>query len=255
MGFANLELRREGDVVRLDLARPPLNVLDIATLQEMQAALDEVAADPEVKLLVLGARGKTFCAGVDVADHTDERVDEMIHGFHGVIRSLLDLTCPVLGAVRGAALGGGCELLMTCDVILAGADLRMGVPEIKVGVFPPVAAVLLPRLVGRQRALDLILTGRTIGAAEAREIGLISCVEPLDRFQEKVEDYVKRLQALSRPVLRLTKRTVMEGLDRPFDEAFRRAEERYLNELMSMEDPHEGLAAFMEKREPVWRDA
>lgn len=255
MKFENVVFARVGGVAHLRLARPPLNVLDVEMLREIRTALDEVAAAPEVKVLVLTTQEKSFCAGVDVADHTEERVDEMIQVFHGVIRALLGLACPVVGGVKGAALGGGAELLLACDVVLAAADLRLGYPEIKLAVFPPVAAALLPRLVGRQHALDLILTGRTIGAAEAREIGLVCCVSPLDEFDGKVSEYVARLERLSRPVLHLTKRTVVEGMCLPFEEAFDQAEARYLDELMRLEDPHEGLAAFMEKREPVWREA
>lgn len=253
--FQHVGFRREDGVARLELARPPLNVLNIEMLREMRIALQRTAGDPDVKLLVLQARGTAFCAGVDVADHTDERVDEMIPLFHGVVHQLLGLECPVIGAVKGTALGGGCELLMACDVVLAAADVRLGVPEIKLAVFPPVAAALLPRLVGRQHALDLILSGRIVGAAEARELGLVCSVTPLDEFERHVEAYVSRLGALSRPVLRLTKRTVMEGLDLPLEDAFDRAEQQYLDELMRLKDPHEGLAAFMEKRQPVWRNA
>lgn len=242
-------------VARVTLDRPPLNVLNTEMLREMEGVLERVADDPEVKLLVLGSRGPGFCAGVDVADHTEDRLDEMMDAFHGVIRRLMAAPYPVVAAVRGAALGGGCELALACDVVLAGADLKLGVPEIQLAVFPPVAAALLPRLVGRQHALDLILTGRTIDADEARALGLVCAVAPADELDARVEEYVERLAGLSRPVLHLTKRTVVEGLELPMMEAFQRAEDRYLDELMALRDPHEGLAAFLEKRSPVWSDA
>ncbi len=247
--------RGEDGVARLTLDRPPLNVLHIPMLRELDAALGEIAEDREAKLLLITGEGKAFCAGVDVADHTAERVEFMLETFHGALRRLLGLELPVVAAVNGAALGGGCELVLACDLVIASASAKLGQPEIRLGVFPPVAAALLPRLIGRQRALDLILTGRVIGAEEARDIGLVGRVAPADGFAEAVEEYVGGLAALSRPVLRLTKRVTLEGMELPAAQALERAEAAYLNELMRLEDPHEGLAAFMEKREPVWKDA
>ncbi len=247
--------RGEDGVARLTLDRPPLNVLHIPMLRELDAALGEIAEDREAKLLLITGEGKAFCAGVDVADHTAERVEFMLETFHGALRRLLGLELPVVAAVNGAALGGGCELVLACDLVIASASAKLGQPEIQLGVFPPVAAALLPRLIGRQRALDLILTGRVIGAEEARDIGLVSRVAPADGFANAVEEYVGDLAALSRPVLRLTKSVTLEGMELPAAQALERAEAAYLNELMRLEDPHEGLAAFMEKREPVWKDA
>jgi len=251
-----LRLERPGDgVARLVLNRPPLNVLHIPMLQELDEVLTDLAADPELKLLVMTGEGKAFCVGVDVADHTADRVELMIEAFHGVIRKLLLLEVPVVAAVNGAALGGGCELLLACDLVIASEKAKLGQPEIRLGVFPPVAAALMPRLIGRQRALDLVLTGRVIGAAEAREMGLVGRVVPVEGFDEAIAEYVGSLSSLSRPVLRLTKRTVVEGMAESLWDAFDRAENRYLHELMELDDAHEGLAAFLEKREPVWRDA
>jgi cyclohexa-1,5-dienecarbonyl-CoA hydratase len=251
-----LRLERPGDgVARLVLDRTPLNVLHIPMLKELDQALTDLSAEAELKLLVLTGEGKAFCAGVDVADHTAERVEFMIQAFHGVIRKLLLLEVPVVAAVNGAALGGGCELLLACDLAIASEKAKIGQPEIRLGVFPPVAAALLPRLIGRQRALDLVLTGRVIGPAEAREMGLVGRVVPVEGFDEAVDEYVGSLSSLSRPVLRLTKSVTLEGMELPAAQALERAEAAYLNELMRLEDPHEGLAAFMEKREPVWKDA
>jgi len=251
-----LRLERPGDgVARLVLNRPPLNVLHIPMLRELDEVLTDLAADPELKLLVMTGEGKAFCVGVDVADHTADRVELMIEAFHGVIRKLLLLEVPVVAAVNGAALGGGCELLLACDLVIASEKAKLGQPEIRLGVFPPVAAALMPRLIGRQRALDLVLTGRVIGAAEAREMGLVGRVVPVEGFDEAIAEYVGSLSSLSRPVLRLTKRTVVEGMAESLWDAFDRAEKRYLHELMELDDAHEGLAAFLEKREPVWRDA
>lgn len=250
-----LSIERSNGTWRVVLDHPPLNILDLEGLAELSAALAEAAGDPEARLLLLSGRGKAFCAGVDVADHTEERSDEMLCAFHDVVERLLALEMPVVAAVNGPALGGGCELVLAADVVLGKAGATLGQPEIRLALFPPAAVVLLPRLVGRQAALDLLLSGRTVGMGEARELGLVSRVFPEDGFEEGVEEYVERLASLSRPVLRLTKRAVRATSDLSPAEGLRTAESIYRDELMALHDPHEGLAAFMEKRTPVWRDA
>lgn len=251
----HLRLEREGCVARLVLARPPLNVLNLSMMAEMDEALRTVECDPTVSVLVLTGEGKAFCAGVDVADHTADRVGEMIRLFHGVLLRMMAMECPVVAAVNGAALGGGCELVMATDIVLARAGAKLAQPEIRLGVFPPIAAALLPRLIGRQGAMDLILSGRTILAEEAQRVGLVNLVIPPDDFAGGVAAYVDGLAALSRPVLRLTKAAILQGLGVPLRSAVEGAEKLYLDDLMALDDPHEGLAAFMEKRAPAWKGA
>lgn len=244
-----------GAVTRITLDRPPLNVLDSAMLRALARALREAGDDPATRVVVLAGEGKTFCAGVDVADHTVERVRPMIAAFGEAIGAVRSVPVPVLCAVHGGALGGGCELALASDVVLAREDAQFAQPEIRLGVFAPAAAALLPRLLGRQRALDLLLTGRKVGAEEARELGLAARVFPAPSFDAGVADYARALARLSRPVLVLCKRAVLENLERPLTEALAAADRLYLEELMALRDAHEGLAAFMEKREPVWSDA
>jgi cyclohexa-1,5-dienecarbonyl-CoA hydratase len=241
-----------GAVARVTLDRPPLNILDIEMLRGVAAGVTSLASDPRTRIILLSGAGKAFCAGVDVRDHTVDRVESMIDAFAAAIRALEESPVPVLAAVHGPVLGGGCELALACDLVLARDDVRLGQPEIRLGVFPPAAAVLLPRIIGRQRALDLLLTGRPVHAEEALRIGLVARVLPHDGFDEAVAAMADQLAAGSRPVLALTKRAVRESLGRPLDEALNAADRLYLDDLMSLHDPHEGLAAFMEKRDPVW---
>jgi cyclohexa-1,5-dienecarbonyl-CoA hydratase len=244
-----------GRVARVTLDRPPLNILDIGMLEELTDAVSTAGSAPGTRVVVLAGAGKAFCAGVDVKDHTADRVEAMIHAFAAAIRALRAVPVPVVAAVHGSALGGGCELALASDLVLAREDARLGQPEIRLGVFPPAAAALLPRLIGRQRALDLLLTGRSVAADEALRIGLVARVLPQDGFDHEVSDFVARLAAHSRPVLAMTKRAAIESLDRPVDDALGAADHLYLSDLMALRDAHEGLAAFMEKREPVWSDA
>jgi cyclohexa-1,5-dienecarbonyl-CoA hydratase len=205
-------------------------------------------------VLVIDHRGKAFSAGVSIQDHTPEKVGEMITKFHGMFRLLNSLAVPSLALVDGMALGGGCELAVFCDMVIASDRATFGQPEIKVGVFPPVAAVLFPHLIGRNRALELLLTGEVIEATEARAIGLINKVIPAKSFREKTDEFVSKLTTLSVPVWRLTKRSVDRGLYMSVNEGITAVEQLYLGELMKTEDAREGLNAFLEKRRPIWKN-
>lgn len=244
----------QGDVVRISLARPPLNILTMGMLEDLTAALEQAARRPALKALLLAAEGKAFSAGVAVEDHLGERARPMLDAFHRVFRLLWELDCPTVAAVQGAALGGGAELATFCDVVVASETAAFGQPEIKVGVFPPIAVLHYPTRIGLSRTLRLLLSGEVIGAAEAERIGLVDRVVPADRLGEAVEAELDRFRALSAVVLRLTKRAVREAAGRPFDRGLTQLEELYHDELMATADAEEGLRAFMEKRKPVWRD-
>ncbi len=244
---------RDG-VARITLNRPPLNILNIAMMEELNSALEGLLSNDEVKLLVIDHEGKAFSAGVDIKDHTPDKVGTMIEVFHRIFRLLNSLKLPTLAAVDGTALGGGCELATFCDVVVASERATFGQPEIKVGVFPPIAAVVLPHLVGRNRALELLLTGDVIGAEEAARIGLINRVFPTEDFRDKRDELIAKLTSLSPLVLRLTKQSVDDGLSLSVDETISKVEDLYLGELMRTEDANEGLNAFMEKRKPQWKN-
>jgi cyclohexa-1,5-dienecarbonyl-CoA hydratase len=156
--------------------------------------------------------------------------------------------------VDGAALGGGCELVAACDIVVASERARFGQPEIKLGVFPPVAAILLPRVIGEKRARELILTGELIDAPEALRLGLVNYGVNSAQLEQKLQEILNRLRELSAPALEATRRALDAGRGQSFDETLRRVENLYLNELMKTEDAREGVRAFMEKRKPSWRN-
>jgi len=242
------------EVVKITLTQPPLNILDLRMLAELQSALRSAGSDPVAKVLVMGHQGKAFSAGVSIQDHTPDKVSEMIEKFHGVFRLLNSLALPTLALVDGMALGGGCELATFCDMVIASDRATFGQPEIKVGVFPPVAAVIFPHLIGRNRSLELLLTGDIIEAAEAKALGLINKVFPAQDFHEKSAEFIGKLTAGSGPVLKLTKRAVDRALYQGVGDGLASAEELYLGELMQIEDSHEGLNAYLEKRKPIWKN-
>jgi cyclohexa-1,5-dienecarbonyl-CoA hydratase len=256
MSFQHIIFEKQDGVARLTLNRPPLNVLDIAMMREISTALDGLDDDRSVKVLVLEAveGSKAFSAGVDVSEHTADMVEKMIEVFHRIFRLLDGLEVPTIAVAGGAALGGGCELALFCDMVIASEKASFGQPEIQVGVFPPVAAAALPDIIGPKKAMEMVLIGDRIPAAEAERLGLVNKVVPPEELKAAADELVGRLAKLSGAVLRLTKRAVRLGSAGGFAEGLAAVEEVYLGPLMSTEDAHEGLAAFMEKRSPVWKD-
>ena len=255
MSGRGVRFERDGALGRLVLDRPPVNVLDITALEELVALCEAIARDDSVAVLTLEGEGKAFCAGLDVADHQGERVERMLQVFHAATRRLRAMPMPVIAVLHGATLGGGLELALACDIILARSDARLGQPEVKLGAFPPVAAALMPRVLGRQRTLDLILTGRAITGDEALAMGLVSHAWPADDFTPRVREYLDSLLALSAPVLKIAKHATVAWLDVPFVAALENAERLYLDELLRLGDAHEGISAFLAKRPPVWSHA
>jgi len=248
-----IQVERTGAVARVTLNRPPVNVLDIAALQELNAALDSLPAPPEVRFVVFaGAGEKAFSAGVEVGDHTPDRVAGMLGTFHRVFRTLWASDWITVAAVHGHCLGGGMELATACDFVLAARSARFGQPEIKLACFPPVAAVLLPALVGTRRALELILTGRTLTAEQAHALGLVTEVVEDSELETATETLLKTLSELSPAALPLARRAVLRAAGLDFERALEEAEKFYLDVLMKTHDAAEGIQAFLEKRRPVW---
>jgi cyclohexa-1,5-dienecarbonyl-CoA hydratase len=241
-------------VARLTLNRPPANVLSVDLMGEIVGHLDALEYRREVKLVVLAATGKYFSAGFELSDHIGDRGYLMLEGFRSVFERLHKIEQPTLSVVAGPALGAGCILAAACDMVLAGASAKLGHPEIKGGVFNTVAMVLLPRLVGRKRAAEMIFGGASLSAVEAERIGLISRAVPDDKLEAEAAALVQRFQEGSAPVLQAARRAFVGSFDLPFPDALRHSEDVYLNQLMATEDADEGLKAIMARRKPVWKD-
>ncbi|MEW6187659.1 MAG: enoyl-CoA hydratase/isomerase family protein [Thermodesulfobacteriota bacterium] len=253
MNFQFIENEVKDGVAVITLNREPLNVLNIAMMKEINRALDTLKAE-KVKLLVFKARGKAFSAGVDVGEHLGDRVEEMIEVFHGIFRRMEALPALSIASVQGAALGGGCELALYCDLVLASEKARFGQPEIQVGVFPPIAALIFPRIMDRKKALELILSGETIQAQEAWSLGLVNRVVAPENLEEELEKFLGKFLPLSGLVLALTKKAFKTGLMDSQDQGLKAIEKIYLQELMKTRDAEEGLKAFLEKRKPIWKE-
>ena len=236
----------------LTLDRPPLNVMDIPMLEQLESSLEAAAKDEAVRVLVLEAQGKVFSAGVDVADHTPDKVDRMIPLVDGVCRALADFPVPTIAVVHGHALGGGCELVLCCDLAVMAESATIGQPEIQLAMVAPVAALRLPYLVGYRVAAELMLSGRRLAAGEALQAGLVNAVVPQEQVSKWALEQAKWIAGLSQVATRLVKQALRMGFGR-WAEAMPEMERLYLEDLMNSQDAQEGLAAFMEKRRPVWK--
>jgi len=251
LSYEFVKVKNEGGVVNITLDKAPLNVLNIAMMEELILAF-KWAQQEEGKLILLDAAGKAFSAGVDVGDHTPDKVDAMIDVFDRLLLTMFETEKPIVCAVNGAALGGGCELVIFSDVVIASEKAKLGQPEIAVGVFPPIACYVMPHILSWPRALELLLSGEVIGAARAEHIGLVNAVLPAENFAEGVQEYIKKFLANSGFVLAKTKKAARAGLNKGFAEGLKEIDRIYLKELMPSCDAKEGLTAFMEKRKPVW---
>jgi cyclohexa-1,5-dienecarbonyl-CoA hydratase len=223
-------------------------------MDELNHAWDEIEAVGSHVVVISGAGDSAFSAGVDVADHVPERVPAMLSKFHRLIRRIFESDRITVAAIHGHTLGGGAELAMVCDFVIASDDAQIGLPEISLACYPPVAAAYLPRAIGFHRASQLVLLGEPISAGDAERIGLISKVVLRSELNSRVDEYVDRLLNKSAAAIALTKKALREGLDHRFERALDLTERIYLDELMRTEDMAEGIRAFLEKRPPNWNN-
>jgi cyclohexa-1,5-dienecarbonyl-CoA hydratase len=242
----------DGPVMRITLRNPPLNVIDVAMMEELSRSLAQIEARTDASVIVLSGEGKAFSAGVDAAAHAPDRVEEMLAKFHAVIRALVATSKVTLAAVLGHCLGGGAELAMVCDLVYTAESARWGFPEIKLGCYPPVACTALAALVGQKRAAELILTGRTISGKQAAEFGLANRAVPECELAAVVDESVCHLRKLSPAALAAAKKASYAWDSMHFEKGLARAERIYFEDLMKTQDAHEGILAFMQKRDPKW---
>jgi cyclohexa-1,5-dienecarbonyl-CoA hydratase len=254
MDYKTIIVKEKDMIGEITLNRPPVNVLNIEMMKEINNAL-KYFQNKNLKVLIINAHGKAFSAGVDVSDHTKEKVSEMIQVFHDIFNNLSKINTLTVALVNGAALGGGCEIVIFCDIVIASEQSKFGQPEIKVGVLPPVAAAIFPKLIWNKKALELIVTGDIISAKEAENLGLINHVLSVENFELEAKKFInEKLATNSAVVLQLTKKAFIEGTKFNYAESIKKIEDIYLKELMKTKDATEGLAAFLAKRKPVWKN-
>ena len=244
----------EGGLGKITLNRPPVNILNIEMMNEINETLAGWIENRDLKVVLFNTEGKCFSAGVDVGEHMGDLAPKMIEIFHGMFRLMDQLGAVTVASVYGSCLGGGCELAVFCDLVIADATAKFGQPEIQVGVLPPIAAQIMPRIIGRKAAMDLILSGRIVSAQESMGMGLINKIVAKGDLSQGTDEFIKPYLSLSAEVIRITKKTIKAGLRDDFEPSLKIIEEIYLNELMRTTDAREGLKAFLEKRTPEWKN-
>jgi cyclohexa-1,5-dienecarbonyl-CoA hydratase len=254
MGFTVIQFHPGPRVASIVLDRPPLNIINLEMLDELNAAWSEVEDLKAQIAIVSGAGERAFSAGVDVADHAPGKIEEMLEKFHRTILRIRRSDCVSIAAIHGHTLGGGAELAMMCDLIVAADNTQIGQPEISLGCYPPVAVAYLPGAIGFHKASEMVLVGEPMSAAEAERLGIVNRVVPHAGLTAAVDGYVEKLLAKSSAVLALTKRARREGAGRHYEQALDGSQELYLRDLTGTEDMVEGMNAFLEKRAPAWKN-
>lgn len=247
-------LEKEGRLLHLTLARPKANIVDFAMLAALKEAMDEHKTSNQLMAVLIDAEGPNFSYGASVEDHLPDQCADMLKSINGLILEMIDFPLPVIAAVRGYCLGGGMEITSACSNIFAAPDAIFGQPEIQLAVFAPVASCLLPELIGRAAAEDLLFSGRNIDVNEALRIGLINSIHD-DPVKAAIDYFEKHLLPHSTFTMRhAVWAAKVDYVDRIRDK-LARVEKRYMDDLMSGEDPKEGLHAFIEKRQPLWKNS
>jgi len=252
--FQFVKVRVEGEVARITLDRPDHNLLNERMLAEVAAGINTLGERNEIKLMILDSAGKTFCGGIEIGEYTQRRVFQLLDAFHGAFAAMLDTSKPLLVVVNGPAFGGGAELAALGDLVIATPKAQFAQPEIKLGVFPPLAAAVLPYILGPKQALELVLTGEAMSADRAHDLGLVNWLVSEAELPKKVNEVVARVTAQSGPVLTMAKKAILGSLGLPLRDGVRNSMKVFLNELAELEDSQEGLRALVEKRAPKWKN-
>ncbi len=255
MTYETITVEHDGAVALVRLNRPQaLNALNVRLKQELTGALVELDADDGVGAIVIAGGEKAFAAGADIKEMQDKGyMDAYLGGHFDGWDRVSECRTPVIAAVSGYALGGGCELAMMCDFIIAADSARFGQPEIKIGTLPGLGGTQrLARFVGKSKAMDMCLTGRMMDAQEAERSGLVSRVVPAAKLIEEAMAAARTIAGFSRPAVRMAKECVNRAFESTLSEGVR-FERRVFFSTFALEDQKEGMRAFVEKREPVWR--
>src|ERR1700676_4738306 len=247
-----LNVEISAPVARVILNNPPLNIIDLPMARELQQALSEIESRSDISTIIFQGDSRVFAAGVDVKAHLPDQIHEMLTSFHAVVRAIVASRKVTIAAVSGACLGGGAELAAVCDMVYSARDASWGFPEIKLGCYPPVAAVVLATLIGQKRAAKLILTGRRFSGDEAAATGLATRSVAAEEVESVVERTLAELRQLSPVALAHAKKATYAWDAIHFDKGLARAEKIYLEELISTADAREGIIAFLDKRPPKW---
>ncbi len=248
----SIQLNKISEFAKITLSKPPLNILDVEDLEKFSKILDEIKKETAIKAIIIESDQKIFSAGIDVRDHSKENVSRMLNSFHKIFFKMFELEIPTISLVKSGCIGGGCELALFCDFVLASEEAYFSQPEIKLGCYPPVSLVYFPYITGNKRSLEMILTGNKVFAQEALKYGLVNQIFPGNEFDLKTKEFLKSLVSNSPSVIKTTIKAYKKLHYSELIEKIKFSEKIYLEELMQLEDAQEGIKSFLEKRQPVW---
>jgi cyclohexa-1,5-dienecarbonyl-CoA hydratase len=252
--FKYIEFDTTSFVARITLKHPPYNVLSVPLMHEMASAIEGLNGRGETKVIVLDSALKTFSAGIGIEDSKADRVFQTLEAFNRVFDAIREISKPLIVVVNGPAIGAGSELVAFGDMVIATPKAKFAQPEVKLGVFPPFASVMLPQLIGPKKTYEMILTGEAMTADEALALGFVNRLVPEAELAATVERILSKVGEFSAPVLEMTKKVIGGCIGLPLKQAMKTSQSLYLNELMDLEDVQEGLRAVLERRKPVWRN-
>lgn len=256
MAYEFIILEKKDGVAKIIINRPKqYNMMSIATLAEMNSALEELEKDQDIKVITItGAGEKAFAAGVEVADHLGDKLYKMLEEFDRLFKLLRGSSKVTIAVVNGVALGGGCEVVAGCDVAIASDKATLGQPEIQLGTYPGIAGVLFHRIMGNKKAFELIMSGESISAKEAEQIGLVNKVVPAEELEKAADEFAGRFLGQSGLILAMAKDIFYQSADIPDYEPCMKKTMELCTKLMETEDAKEGLNSFLERRKPVWQN-
>jgi cyclohexa-1,5-dienecarbonyl-CoA hydratase len=252
--FKFIQFDTSASIARLVLNHPQFNVLTVPMMNEIATAIEGLSSRNDIKAIVLTSSQKMFSAGISLEDSKSDRVFQTLDAFNRVFSAIREISKPLLVVVNGPAVGAGSELVAFGDMVIATPNAKFAQPEVKLGVFPPFAAVMLPQLIGPKKTYELILTGEALSAEEAQHLGFVNRVVPEKDLQAYVDSICAKIAEFSGPVLEVTKKVISSSQGLPLREAMKKSQDVYLNELHSLEDVQEGIRAVLEKRKPVWKN-
>jgi cyclohexa-1,5-dienecarbonyl-CoA hydratase len=249
-----IRFEAKASIAHITLNFPPYNLLTVPLMNELAEAIESLDGRNDIKCILLDSSQRMFSAGISLEDSKPARIFQTLDAFTRVFQASSELAKPLVVVVNGPAVGAGSELVAFGDMVIATPNARFAQPEVKMGVFPPFAAIMLPQVIGPKRAYELILTGEAMTAEEARTLGFVNRVVEENQLEATVNEVLARITQFSSPVLEMAKRVISSSMGLPLEQAIRKSQDVYLNQLMSLEDTKEGLQAVIEKRKPVWRN-
>src|SRR5947209_4927308 len=253
-GFKFIQFDTSTFVAKLVLNHAPYNVLTVPMMGEIAEAIEGLSTRSDIKAILITSSQKMFSAGISLEDSKSDRVFQTLDAFNRVFSAIREISKPLIVVVNGPAIGAGSELVAFGDMVIATPNAKFAQPEVKLGVFPPFAAVMLPMMIGPKKTYELILTGEALGAEEAHQLGFVNKVVPEAQLNTVVDTIVNKIGEFSGPVLEVTKKVISSSQGIPIREAMKKSQDIYLNQLQALEDVQEGIRAVLEKRKPVWKN-